>query len=315
MKNNKRDSTWELFSHHISANLSKYENFVFLLTEKIRDTGFAQLIPDGKLFTPLHKDSNIIASASGIATVGKRPWIIADSFAVFLSAYKQIRDLLSVTPFPVTLVISDGGVSGGEAGVSYNILQDVALMRLLSNMNIFIPSDESTVVTAFEACAVSSHPSFLRLSRSEAVFLENDEADLTDPSGARIIKSGNDVTIFTCGTMLKEAMTAVEKLEKQGISTEVIDCYRVKPFPEQQLLSSVRKTGCCVVAEEHNSIGGLYSAVSECLSSTYPVPIRSVAVEDQYVNSGESGELREYYGLTWKEIVNAVSQVLALRRR
>ena len=106
-----------------------------------------------------------------------------------------------------------------------------------------------------------------------------------------------------------------ERLERQNISAEVLDCYCLKPFPEQALLSSVRRTGCCVVAEVHSGIGGLFGAAAECLGRTYPVPLRSVSVPDEFINSGTPDELREYYGLTHKEIVDAAAQAWALRRR
>ncbi|NLX75124.1 MAG: transketolase [Synergistaceae bacterium] len=315
MKNNKLESTWEIFCDILPKYAVKRDDFIVLPTESIKKTALLKNLPKDKVFAPIVGEFNLVNNAAGLALAGKRPWIISDTFSSFLWTYKQIRDALTIAPFPVTLVIINGGLSGGDEGVSHNILQDVALMRLLSNMNVFVPSDKDTLVSVVESCISSPFPSFLRLSNEKYTILEDTLIEPSNSSGARIIKHGTDVTIFTCGTMVSEALEAVDTLEKQGISIEIIDCYSIKPFPEQQLLSSVRKTGCCVVAEEHNLVGGLCSAVSECLCRTYPIPVRFVAVDDQYVNSGHPEELREYYGLTWKEIVNAASQVWALRRR
>lgn len=315
MNNNRLESTWDVFCDLLPKYAAKREDFILLPSENIKKTALFKALPEDKIFAPIVGEFNLVNNAAGLAMTGKRPWVISDSFSSFLTTYKQIRNALTIAPFPVTLVISNGGLSGGDEGVSHNILQDVALMRLLSNMNVFVPSDRDTLISVVGSCMSSSIPSFVRLSNEKYSILEDSQIESSNSSGARIIKPGTDVTIFTCGTMVSEALEAVERLEKQGISIEIIDCYSIKPFPEQQLLSSVRKTGCCVVAEEHNSVGGLCGAVSECLCRTYPIPVRFVAVEDQYVNSGHPSELREYYGLTWKEIVSAASQVWALRRR
>jgi transketolase len=115
--------------------------------------------------------------------------------------------------------------------------------------------------------------------------------------------------------MVAEAVKASRILAQQGIGAEIIDCYSIKPFPEQMLLSSVRRTGCCVVAEKHTNAAGLYGAVAECLCSNYTVPAKSVAIEDDFGQSGAPDELQEYDGLTHREIVHNVVQVWAMRRR
>ena len=155
----------------------------------------------------------------------------------------------------------------------------------------------------------------MRLGRTPLPELENPAGEIFKLGGARILRSGTDVTICACGIMVSRALEAAERLERQNISAEVLDCYCLKPFPEQALLSSVRRTGCCVVAEVHSGIGGLFGAAAECLGRTYPVPLRSVSVPDEFINSGTPDELREYYGLTHKEIVDAAAQAWALRRR
>ena len=315
MKNKKDSSTWDFFCDYISKYAIKHNDFILLTTEKLSSSVLLKSLPPEKIFTPTAGDFNLVANAAGLAMSGKHPWVISDSVSTFVSSYKQIRDSLAFPSLSVSLVVSEGGLSEGQNGVSYNILQDIALMRSLPNMNVYVPSDENTLIDVVKASSVSTRPSYIRLNSTRLPLFENKPFELSNPSGARIIKSGTDVTIYTYGTMVTQALLAVDNLEKQGISAEIIDCYCIKPFLEQQLLSSVRKTGCCVVAEEHNSIGGLCGAVSECLCRTYPVPVRFVAVEDQFVNSGHTDELREYYGLTCREIVTAAAEVWALRRR
>ena len=213
---------------------------------------------------------------------------------------------------PVRIAAMDGGLSSASDGSAKQLFSDLALARTIPGMHLFVPSDAVSLKGIIEE---GGAPLYMRLGRTPLPELENPAGEIFKLGGARILRSGTDVTICACGIMVSRALEAAERLELQNISAEVIDCYCLKPFPEQALLSSVRRTGCCVVAEVHSGIGGLFGAAAECLGRTYPVPLRSVSVPDEFINSGTPDELREYYGLTHKEIVDAAAQAWALRRR
>jgi transketolase len=115
--------------------------------------------------------------------------------------------------------------------------------------------------------------------------------------------------------MVHEALKAAEILSQQELNVEVIDCYSVNPLPSQIILASVRRTGCCVVAEEHSCRGGLGEAVASLVSRNYPVPVKFVSVEDRFGQSGTPEELQEYYGLTGAEVVSSAVQAWTMRRR
>ena len=318
MNNNKNtfESTWEAFCRSVAEYIKKDESAVILSSGKIIEDSEALLsIAEDKLFIPQSGEENIILNAAGLALAGKTPWILTGAAEIAVNKYAQIRDALGHSSLPVRIVVSDGGLSRGERGFSSVTLEDIALMRTIPNMQIFVPSDGKSTRGITEASSKINGPMYIRLGQSPVPELDDEIEDTFVSGGARLISSGTGVTICACGIMVPEALKAASILEQQGISAEIIDCYSIKPLPEQILLASVRRTGCCVTAEEHGSVGGLGSAAAECLGRTYPVPVRFVAVEDQIVNSGLPGELREYYGLTWKEIVNAAAQVWALRRR
>ena len=158
-------------------------------------------------------------------------------------------------------------------------------------------------------------PAYIKLSQGgDDEIYGPDDSDF-GVGGARILREGDGVTICASGPMVREALIAAESLASQGIAPDVIDCYSIKPFPESVLLASVRRTGCCVVAARHNRTGGLYGAVAECLCRGYPAPTRCVSVDDRFGQSGSEDELREYYGLTHREIEHSALQVWAIRRR
>ncbi len=158
-------------------------------------------------------------------------------------------------------------------------------------------------------------PIYIRLGRSKLPLLyKEDDVDFS-LGGGRVLKEGTEVTICACGIMVHEALKAARILAQQDLCAEVIDCYSISPLPAQQILESIHRTGCCVVAEEHLAHGGLGEAIAGLVCRSYPVPVKFVAVDDKFGQSGTSEELQEYYGLTSSQIVSAAVQVWTMRRR
>jgi len=309
-----RSCTWDAFCGYIVDQAQMSDDFVLVAQDIDYGLGLLKKLPPEKILRASASDSNMILNAAGLALNGKKPWIAGNSSMIAGRSYTQIREMLAIPSLPVKIAVADGGLSRGQEP-SGQFMEDLALMRALPNMNVAVPSDRMSLLKIAKASENVGAPVYLRLGQTEVHDLAADSDDTFHLGGARLLREGNGVTICSCGIMVHQALHAAEILEQQGINAEVIDCYSLKPFPEQILLSSVRRTGCCVVAEEHNNIGGLCGATSECLCRTYPVPVRFVAVDDQFVHSGMPEELREYFGLTWKEIVSAAAQVWALRRR
>lgn len=315
MADSTKISTWDAFCRFIEGYSQTDEDFALVAFCGEEDAFNLPQVTSDKILVCSDKEPDAILRAAGIAISGKKTWIIGSAALLASRSYPQIREALAVPSLPVRIAVYDGGLCDGREPTSRHITEDIAIMRSMPNMSVLEPSDSSSLFGAAHAAAKIKSPVYIRLGQTEVPLLKSKaEVDFT-VGGARIIKEGSDVTICACGIMAHESMRAAEVLEQQGISAEIVECYSIKPFPEAYVLASVRSTGCCVVAEEHTSIGGLCGAVAESLSQSYPVPVRFVAVEDCFVDSGTPEELREYYGLTWKEVVNAVSQAWALRRR
>ena len=309
-----RSCTWDDFCEYL-ALFSEDDDFVLVAQEMDLDLGPLKDLPKEKVFISSASDPNMILNAAGLALNGKKPWIMGLSSKIISRSYSQIRESLAIPSLPVRIAVPDGGLSCGEEGASRIIAEDLSLMRAMPNMCVAIPSDRNSTRGIIDAARRLDGPVYIRLGQTPLAQLDNVQDEDFSFGGARLLREGTSVTVCTCGIMAHQALKAAEILDQQGIDIEILDCYSLKPFPEQTLLASVRRTGCCVVAEEHNSVGGLCSATAECLSRTYPVPVKFVAVDDQFVHSGTPEELREYLGLTWKEIVNAAAQAWALRRR
>ncbi len=274
---------------------------------------FADEFPD-RYYNVGIAEQNMVEVASGMALAGKKPYAVAFSSFLIGRAYDQIRCCVAMPNLDVKLVATHAGITVGEDGSTHQMLEDLALTRVLPNMNIFVPADYWSARNMIVSSYKNDKPLYIRLGRPEVPLFYSpwDEFHI---GGGRIIREGSDVSIVACGIMLFEALRAADILARQGIEAEIIDCYSVKPLPEELIQSSVRRTGCCVVAEEHNGMGGLCGAVAESLGINYPVPLRFVAVKDRFGESGTPAELQEYYSLKYREIVGAVAQVWTTRRR
>jgi transketolase len=254
--------------------------------------------------------------SAGLALAGKHVFVSAAARPLAVArAYEQIRSAVAVPNLKVVLSsVHDGEILSGE-GAFCQMNEDFALMRMLPNMAVLAPSDWQSAYALTKSLISRDGPAYIRLSFSETGDVYGDDEGEFLSGGGVLLTEGDGATICANGIMVKEALEAAKVLTAQGIAAEVIDCYSIKPLPVQMLLASVRRTGCCVVAEKHSAMGGLYGAVAECLCRNYNVPVRGVAVEDSFVQSGTPGEIQEYYGLTHREIVHNVVQAWSMRRR
>ena len=314
MDDRTKTCTWNDFCEYL-VSFAEDEDFILVVQEMDMDLGPLKDLPEEKIFVSSASDPNMILNAAGLALNGKKPWIAGISSKILSRSYSQIRESLALPSLPVRIAVPDGGLSCGEEGASRIMTEDLTLMRAMPNMSVAVPSDRNSVRGIADAARKSEGPVYIRLGQTPLSQLNDDPDGDFSFGGARLLREGTSVTVCTCGIMGHQALKAADILDQQGLDIEILDFYSLKPFPEQALLASVRRTGCCVVAEEHSYIGGLCSATAECLCRTYPVPVRFVAIDDQFVHSGTPEELREYFGLTWKEIVNAAAQAWALRRR
>jgi transketolase len=261
-------------------------------------------------------EQNAALLASGLAFGGNRVFIWAPGSPSFVGcSYEQIRASVAIPNLKVVILSSHDWTTLDHDGAVGLMWEDIALMRVMPNMAVLVPSDRNSAYALTRTLADHDGPAYVRLSAAVThEIYEYGDSDFA-VGGARLLTEGDGVTIVSCGVMVKEALESAKILRQQGIEAEVIDCYSIKPFPERMLVASVRRTGCCVVAEKHINAAGLYGAVTECLARNYTVPVRSVAIAGNFAQSGAPEEIQEYYGLTHREIVHNVVQVWAMRRR
>ena len=251
-------------------------------------------------------EANMVGVAAGMSTTGKIPFV--SSFAMFLAgrAYEQIRNSVGYPHLNVKLGATHAGISVGEDGATHQCNEDIALMRAIPGMTVIVPCDDIEARQAVFAAAEIEGPVYLRFGRL-AVPVINDESYKFEVGKAVELKKGDDVTIIATGLMVSRALDAAKMLEEnKGIHARVINMHTIKPIDKDTIIAASKETKFIVTAEEHNVIGGLYSAVTEVTSSQAPCKVIPVAVMDTFGKSGPATELLEEYGLTAENIYNKV---------
>lgn len=279
------------------------------LSKSTKTADFGKAFPE-RFFDMGIAEQNMMGTAAGFAAAGKTPF--ASSFAVFATGrvYDQIRNSIAYPRLNVKIGATHAGITVGEDGASHQAVEDIAMMRCLPNMTVFVPADAMETRAAVLAAAEIDGPVYIRLGRSGVPVLHDESSFNFEPGRAIVLREGKDAAVVACGIMVSAALEAAEILAGEGISVLVLDMHTIKPLDEQALVEAARTTGAVVTAEEHSILGGLGGAVAEALSEHYPVPVLRVGVRDTFGESGKPQELLEKYGLTAAGIVGAVKQVV-----
>ena len=254
-------------------------------------------------------EQNMASIAAGLAAYDFIPFI--NTFTPF--ATRRICDQIAISicyaKRNVKIVGVDPGVSAQLNGGTHMSVEDIGVLRSIPDIVIFEPVDSVQLNKAMDEIVKYDGPVYMRLFRlqAESVYREDDFFDLFK---ANILKAGTDVTIFASGIMVYKALKASEILADNGISCEVIDIHTIKPLDTTCILNSIKKTNAVVTAENHNVIGGLFSAISEVIVQNHLVPMEAVGIDDHFGEVGFIDELEEKFGLTTENIVYKVKKVI-----
>lgn len=261
---------------------------------------FGKIFPE-RFFDMGISEQDMIATAAGLASVGKIPFV--SSFAMFATGrtYDQIRNSVCYPEFNVKIVGTHGGVTVGEDGASHQALEDISLMRSIPNMSVIVPADCRECEEVIKFAAENYGPMYIRIPRTNVcdIFDENEDFDFCK---ARVIQEGCDVTVITNGETLAEVIQAAQILEKDGYSIQIIHVPVVKPLDDATIIEQAKLTKFVITVENHSIIGGLGSAVCELLSYYYPMPVIRIGVNDTFGQSGKWDELLDYYGLSAEKL-------------
>ncbi len=305
----------ELFSNEIEKIMNENDNIVILNADLAKPNGFGNLqkkYPE-KVINVGIAEQNMACIAAGMSSYGYIPFIC--TFTPF--ATRRICDQIAISicyaKQNVKIIGTDPGISAEYNGGTHMSMEDIGVLRSIPNMVIFEPVDNNQLKNLLPQIIDYKGPVYIRMFRKTTpdIFSEDERFNLFK---SKIIKSGEDVSIFCSGIMVSEVLEANKELEKLGINAEIINVHTIKPLDEETVINSAKKTKAVVTAENHNIIGGLRSAVAETLSENCPVPLRSIGVRDTFGQVGKMPFLKETYNMTSEDIVNAVLSVLKMKK-
>jgi transketolase len=253
-------------------------------------------------------EQNMVSIAAGLAASGKIPF--ASTFAVFAPGrcFDQLRVSVAQPRLNVKIVATHGGISVGEDGASHQAIEDLSLICSLPGFTVIVPADAMETVQAVKAAAANDGPFYIRLCRPKLppVYKNDYKFNL---GKAVTMRPGADATIIAIGLMVAQALEAAEELAPAGINCRVLNMPTLKPMDEAAIIKAAGETGAIVTAEEHLEQGGLGSAVAQVVAKHRPVPMEFVALKG-YAQSGKPEELLKRYGLTARDIAQAVRAVM-----
>ena len=297
------------FGRGLKAAGEANENVVALcadLTESTQMHLFKEAFPNRFVEIGV-AEQNLVTVASGMARAGKIPF--TSSYAAFSPGrnWEQIRTTISLNDMPVKVIGSHAGISVGPDGATHQMLEDIALMRVLPNMVVLAPGDSVEAEKATKAIAENGLPSYMRLARDKTPIFSTEESPF-EIGKAYVLREGHDVSLLGTGAMTCQLLVAANILAEHGINAEVVHVPTIKPLDNETIIASVRKTGRVVTAEEAQVAGGFGGAVAELLGDQLPTPLLRLGMQDRFGESGAPAELVEHFKLDGKSMASKIKK-------
>ena len=304
-------ATREAYGEALAALGERRADVVVLdadLSGSTKTNGFAKRFPE-RFFNMGVAEANMIGVASGLAHAGLTAF--ASSFAMFAAgkAFEQVRQEVALPDVSVKICASHAGITTGEDGASHQVLEDIAIMRVLPNMRVIVPADGNETKAVIAAIADIPGPFYVRLSRLKTpLFLPDDH--VFELGRANLLREGDDVTLIGTGVTTIQCVAAAETLAKSGISARVLNMACIKPLDTEAVLAAASETAGIVTVEEHQRSGGLGSAVAEVVSEQHPCRVTRLGMNDRFGESGPGDVLLEHFGLTAPHIAAAATRLV-----
>ena len=297
-------------SDGLIRNAKKHKNMMVLHADfgtKLGLKNFCMGFPE-RCFNFGLSEENVVSASVGFSVKGKIPFVLG--FANFAGkAWEQIRSSVCYPNLNVKFVATNAGIAAGEDGVGYQATEDIALMRVIPNMKVISPADYYETLAAVEEAFDSFGPVYIRLASGEVpvIFDENFKFEF---GKAKVLREGRDVCVFALGTMVYNSLRAAEILEGSGVSVKVVDMASIKPLDAATVIDSAKNAKVCVVIEDHNLMGGLFSAVSEVFAENGLGNLKKIGLDDRFGESGNAMDLYRKYGLDVEGIVGKIREFL-----
>ena len=282
------------------------KNVVLINADLAKAAGLSEIVrefPD-RCFNVGVAEQNMASIAAGMSSYGFIPCIF--TFTPF--ATRRICDQIAVSicysKQNVKIFGLDPGIVATNNGGTHMSFEDVGIIRSMPQTIIFEPCDGIQLKQSLSQILSYNGCIYVRIFRKQDNKILDEKNYEFDLFRADLLKEGSDISVFCTGIMVEESLKAHEILKQHGISSEIVNVHTIKPLDSEAILKSLKKTKKAIVAENHNRFGGLFSAISELVVENYPVPVKCVAIDDEFGQVGDLQFLKEYYGLTSEKIIN-----------
>lgn len=276
------------------------------LTDSTQVSLFRETFPNRFIETGI-SEQNLVTVASGLAMAGKIPFAVA--YAAFSPGrnWEQIKTTIALNDRPVKIIASHAGISVGPDGATHQMLEDIALMRVIPNMIVIVPGDSIEAEKATRAITENGKPSYLRLAREKTPIISTNESPF-EIGKAYVLRDGSDISLMGTGAMTYQLFVAANILAEKGINAEVVHVPTVKPLDNETIIASARRTGRVLTAEEAQVAGGFGGAVAELLGDQLPTPLIRVGMQDRFGESGAPLELFDHFKMTGEHIAKSAEE-------
>ena len=271
-------------------------------------TNIAQKAAPDRFFDLGIAEADMIGHAAGLAASGFIPF--ASSFAMFCTgrAWEQIRNSVAYPHLNVKICGTHAGITVGEDGVSHQAIEDIALMRVIPEMEVYVPCDEKETRAVLDYIVKTNKPTYVRLGRANVEDVYESEA--IDVTKANILRKGSKAAVFATGVCVQSALEAADKLKAEGVDLTVVDICAIKPCDEEGIVKILEDHELIFTAEEHNIVAGLGGLISEISTSRCPRRIVRIGVNDQFAESGNYKALMEKYELDGEGLYKKIKAAL-----
>ncbi len=292
---------------------ARMDGSIVVLTSDSRGSAamgeFARQLPEQFIDVGI-AEQNLVGIAAGLAASGMKPFIASPACFLSMRCIEQVKVDVAYSRTNVKLVGISGGVSYGALGMSHHSLQDIAVMRAIPGIRIFLPADRHETRKLMEAMVDSQEPAYIRICRNPSEEVHESDDFLFEIGKAILMADGWDITVIAAGETVKPAMDAAILLRNKGIGCRVLNMHTIKPLDEAAILKAARETGRLITVEEHSIHGGLGAAVAELVSQECPVPLKIIGIPDEPAIAGKSSEVFAYYGLSADHIAAVATGML-----
>jgi len=294
----------EVFSKKILERAKKDSSIFVVCSDSMGSAmieDFAKELPEQFVEMGI-AEQNAVTVASGLASLGKKVFVIGPASFYSTRAAEQIKVDVAYSNNNVKIMGISGGISYGNLGATHHSVQDIAFMRAVTNLDVLIPADGNQMGALVDLLLENENPTYVRIGRGEVDDIY-DKSEVFKIGGSKVLRKGNDIAIFTCGQLVSRALALSDLLEVRGYSASVVDIYSVKPIDQGTIIDIAKKCGAALTIEEHSVFGGLGGAIAEILVQEYPIPMYIAGIPDEEIPNGTDLEVFDVIGLNQNELL------------